>query len=114
MKKFGVLGVWLFIFFQSLAVRGEVECIENTDTKELLCFELGGGNAPVKHVIKAGKGCGANSACGGNMRVAPDTSTTEIGSGSPTAIETVPIYGGRQGVNPAVQEMLRDKTAPRP
>lgn len=113
MKKLGVLGVLLFIFCQSLAVRAEVECIEQPNGKEPLCLELGGSPKPMKPiVVKPGKGCGTNSACGGNMKVSPDISTTETETSSPA--ELVPKFGGKQGANPAVQGTLLDKPAQRP
>ena len=115
MKKFGILGIWLFFLCQSLAARGEVECIEQPNDKKPLCLELGGSNKPVKPVvIKPGTGCGTNSACGGNMKLAPDIVTTESEKNSPAEIELVPKFGSKQGANPAVQGTLRDKAAQRP
>ena len=114
MNKLLALGIWLFTLSQSTAVRGEVECIRQTNSKEPLCLELGGNTKPAKPiVIKPGKGCGTNSACGGNMKVNPDVSTMRAETNSPETIELAPKLGDKRGANPALQGTLRDKAAPR-
>lgn len=105
MKKLHTLGVLLLIISQSPAVRGDVECIEQPNGKEPLCLELGGSTNPVKPVVvKPGKGCGTNSACGGNMKVGPDKSTPETEKNGTEAIELAPQFGGKQGANPAYMD----------
>lgn len=112
MKKLLSIGVLLFILSQSIAVRGEIECIEQLHGKEPLCLDLGGNKKPARPiVIKPGKGCGASSACGGNMKVDPSISKVATKTPPPTTIELAPQLKGKPGATPSLPGTLRDQPA---
>ncbi|WP_239236100.1 hypothetical protein [Candidatus Nitrotoga sp. BS] len=105
MNRWLFSGACLFVICQSSLVKSEVECIDQPNSTEPICFDLGGKKKPV--VIKPGKQCGTSSSCGGSSAVAPQVSTNGIEGNTKLSKDLKGQLNSKPSANPALQGKLR-------